>query len=80
MNHVLQTFISYSWEISDLCGLLNMDEQSQDAQQEPIYNSSVSIQDFALKTYRERWTIETSGGKDSGRSMLAERHEDDDDF
>ena len=31
-----------------------MDEQKQDAQQEPTYNSSVPIQDVALKTYRER--------------------------
>ena len=38
-----------------------MDEQRQDDQQEPIYNSSVLIQDIALKTSQERWTIETEG-------------------
>ena len=35
-----------------------MDKQKQDDQVEPIYNSSVPIQDVAWKTYRERWTIE----------------------
>ena len=39
-----------------------MDEQRQDDQPEPIYNSSVPIKDVALKTYQERWTIETGGG------------------
>ena len=39
-------------------------------QQEPIYNSSVSIQDLAWKTSRERWTIETGGKRGSGRSVL----------
>ena len=41
---------------------------------EPINNSSVPIQDVALKTK----TIETSGRRRSGRSMLAVRHDDDD--
>ena len=35
-----------------------MDKQRQDDQLEPIYNGSVPIQDVALKTYRERCTIE----------------------
>ena len=55
-----------------------MDEQKQDDQQEPIYNSSVSIQDVALKTYRERWTKETGGGRGSKRSVLAAQDGDDD--
>ena len=46
-----------------------MDEQRQDHQQEPVYDSSVPIEDVALKTYRERWTTE--------RSVLAARHDDD---
>ena len=54
-----------------------MDGQRQDDQQEPIYNSSVPIQDVALKTYPERWTIETRGERGSGRSVLAARHDDD---
>ena len=54
-----------------------MDEQRQDDQLEPIHNCSVPIQDVAMKIYREQWTIETSGDKGSGRSMLAARHDDD---
>ena len=34
--------------------------------------------DVALKTYRERWMIGTSGGRGSGKSMLAAHHDDDD--
>ena len=48
-----------------------------DDQLEPIYNSSVPIQDVTLKNYRERWTIETGGGRGSGRSVLAAWHDDD---
>ena len=56
-----------------------MDEQWQDGQLEPIHTSSVLIQDIALKTSWERWTIEMGGNRGSGRSMLAVRHDDDDD-
>ena len=56
-----------------------MDQQGQDDQLEPIYNSSTPIQGVALKTYWERWTIEKGGGRESGRSLLAARHDDDDD-
>ena len=59
-------------------GPLHMVEQRQDDQLEPIYNSSVPIQDVALKTYREQWTIETSGSRGSGRSVQVVRHDDDD--
>ena len=55
-----------------------MDEQRQDDQLEPIYNSSVPIQVVALKTSQEKWTIETGGRRGSGRFMLAARHDDDD--
>ena len=34
-----------------------MDEQRQDDQLEPTYNSSALIQDVALKTYRKWWMI-----------------------
>ena len=54
-----------------------MDEQRQDDQLEPIYNSSVPMEDVALMTYRERWTIETDSGRGSRRSMQAVRHYDD---
>ena len=33
------------------CGPLQVDQQRQDDQLEPIYNSFVPIQDVALKTY-----------------------------
>ena len=61
------------------CGPLHMDEQRQDDQLEPIYNSLVLIQVIALKTYREQWMIETGGERGSGRSVLAAQHDDDDD-
>ena len=57
-----------------------MDEQMQDDQLEPIHNSSVPIQDIALNTYRERWTIETGSERGSRRSMQVVRHDDDDDL
>ena len=50
----------------------------QDDQLEPIYNSCVPIQDVALKTYREQWTIKMDGKRGSGRSVLAAQHDDDD--
>ena len=52
-----------------------MDEQMQDNQLKPMYNSSVPIQDVALKTYRERWTIETAGERGSERSLLDNQQE-----
>ena len=55
-----------------------MDEQRQDDQLELIYNSSVPIQDVALKTSREQWTIEKGGERGSGISALVARHDDDD--
>ena len=57
-----------------------MDEQKQEDQLEPIYNSFVKIQDVALKTFRERWSIETGDERGLGRSVLAARQDDDDDF
>ena len=51
--------------------------KSRTTQLEPIYNSSVPIQDVALKTFRERWTIERGVERGSGRSVLADRHDDD---
>ena len=60
-------------------GPLQIDEQRQDDQLEPINSSSVPIQDVAWKTSRERWTIEGDGERGLGRSVLAARHDDDDD-
>ena len=55
-----------------------MDEQRQDDLLEPIYNGTVLIQDVALNTDRERWTIETGGERVSGTSVLVVRYYDDD--
>ena len=44
---------------------LHMDEQRQNDQLEPSYNSSVQIQDVDFKTYRKQWTIEKGGGRGS---------------
>ena len=57
-----------------------MDEQRQDDKLEPIHNSSVPIQDVTLKTSRGQWTIEMSGEREPGRSVLAVRHDDDDEI
>ena len=54
-----------------------MDEQKPDGQLESIYNSSLPIQDIALKTSRERWMIEMGGERESGRSVQAARYDDD---
>ena len=55
-----------------------MDEQRQNDMLEPTYNSSVPIQDVALKSYRKRWTIEKGGENRSGISTLLVWHDDDD--
>ena len=57
-----------------------MDKQKQDDQLEPMYHSSVSIQDIGLKTFRERWTMEIGGERGSERFELAARHDHDDKF
>ena len=40
----------------------------------------VRIRDIALKTSQRRWTIGRSGERESGISVLAARHNDDDDL
>ena len=57
-----------------------MDKQSLDDQPEPIYNSSVPIEDITWKTFRLRWTIETGRERESGISVQVARHDDDDTF
>ena len=56
-----------------------MAEQKQDDQLEHTYSSYVGIRDVALKTCQRRWTIGISGESGSGISVLAARHDDDDD-
>ena len=55
-----------------------MDEQRQGGQQEPTFNSSMPIQDIALKMYRKPCMIEKGGRIGSGISVLMSRHDDDD--
>ena len=57
----------------------HMAGQKQDDQLEHSFCSYVRIRDVALKTYRRRWTIGRSGERESGISVLAARHDDDDD-
>ena len=54
-------------------------EQNQYRRLERTYSSSVRIRDVALKTCQKRWTIGRSGERGSWISMLAARHDDDDD-
>ena len=54
-------------------------KQKQDDQLENTYSSSVRIRHVALKTCHKRWMIGRSGERGSGISMLAARHDDDDD-
>ena len=55
-----------------------MAKQKQDNQLEYTYISYVRIQDVALKTCQKRWMIGRSGERGSGISVLAARHDDDD--
>ena len=57
----------------------HMAEQKQDDQLEHTYSSYVRIRDVALKTCQRRWMIGRSGERGSGISVLAARHDDDDD-
>ena len=58
----------------------HMAKQSQDNQLELTYSSCVKTQDVTLKTCRRRWMIGRSGERWSGISVLAARHNDDDDM
>ena len=59
--------------------ILVMAKQKQDDQLEHTYSSSVRIRDVvALMTFQSQWTIGRSGKRGSGISVLAARHDDDD--
>ena len=58
-------------------GSPHMAAQKQDDQLERTFSSYVRIQAVVLKTYIGRWTIGRSGERRSGRSVLAEWHDDD---
>ena len=53
---------------------------NQDDQPELTYSSYVRTQDVTLKTCRRRWMIGRSGERWSRISVLAARHDDDDDY
>ena len=55
-----------------------MNEQRLDHELDPIYNSSVPIQDVSWKTCWERWTIETSAERGSEKSVQIARYNDED--
>ena len=55
-----------------------MAEQKQDNQLEHTSNSYVRIGDVALKSCQKRSIIGRSGERGSGISVLAARHDDDD--
>ena len=58
----------------------HMAGQKQDDQLEHTSSGYVRIRDVALKTCQRRWTIGRSGERGSGISVLAVRHDDDDDW
>ena len=58
----------------------HMAVQKQDDQLEHTYSSYVRIRDVTLKTWQKRWMIGRSGERGSGISVLAVRHDDDDDI
>ena len=53
-------------------------ELKQDDQLEHTYSSCVRIRDVTQKTCLRRWMIGKSGERESGISVLAARHDDDD--
>ena len=61
------------------CRPPHMAKQKQDDQLEHTYSSYVRIRGVALKTCQKRWSIGRSGERGSGISVLAARHDDDDD-
>ena len=57
----------------------HMAKQKQDDQLEHTYSSYVRIRDVAQKTCQKRWIIGRSCERGSGISVLAARHDEDDD-
>ena len=55
-------------------------EKKQDDRLKHTYSSYVRIRGVSLKTRQRRWTIGKSGERKSGISVLAARHDDDDDL
>ena len=66
-------------EVMCSCGPLHMANQKQDDQFEHTYSSYVMMRDVTLTTCRRRWMIGRRGERGSEISVLAARHDDDDD-
>ena len=56
----------------------HMAKQKQDDQLEHTYSSYVRIRDVTLKTYQKQLMIGRGGERESGISVLAARHDDND--
>ena len=56
----------------------HMDDQRQDVQLDPTYSNSVPTRSVVLRTCWKQWTIEKSGERESGISVLMAWHDDDD--
>ena len=67
------SYVMYSY------GPPHMADQKQDGLLEHTYSSYVRIRDVALKTCQRWWLIGRSGERGSGISVLAARHDDDED-
>ena len=61
------------------CGLPHVAKEKQVDQLKHRYSSYVRIRDVALKTSQKQWMIGRIGERGSGISVLAARHDDDDD-
>ena len=59
---------------------LHMAKQKRDDQLEHTYSSYVRMRDVALGTCQKRWMIGRSGKRGSGISVLAARHDDDEEI
>ena len=74
--------VRHCWRSNDVLvsgGPPHIANQKQDDQLEHTYSSYVMIRDVTLKTCRRRWMIGRRGERGSGISMLAARHDHDDD-
>ena len=57
-----------------------MDVKVLDDHLELLYKSSLWTHDVVLKTSQKRWMIETNDERESGKSVLAAWHDDDDGY
>ena len=73
----ISTFVGYF--MPKLCGPPHMANQKQDGLLEHKYSSYVMIRDVTLKTCQRWWMIGRRGERGSGISVIAARHDDDDD-